>query len=269
MKDTKWKHTGPAGGLWLTGLLLLTLAIPGQAQIKDLPDAIDKAGRQRMLTQRMLKAWCLMGMNVQTRKYGRQLKGAVKLFDKQLAELDAYAPNAEVRGDLKRVHKLWAPFKKRILTKPERDAALGLLAPNDRLLGAAHKVVLMLERLSGTQAGHLVNVAGRQRMLSQRTAKFYCYRAWGFHEPEVVQGLDQAQREFADGLNELITASVNTREIQDKLNLAQKQWKVFRRGLRMAEQGGRFIPLIVATTADKLLKLMNDLTALYERLARG
>eukprot|EP01041_Mallomonas_annulata_P034976 gene34976-57850_t len=33
------------------------LALPARAQVADLSDAINKAGRQRMLSQRMGEAW--------------------------------------------------------------------------------------------------------------------------------------------------------------------------------------------------------------------
>jgi hypothetical protein len=48
---------------WLGSLLVLP-ALPARAQVLDLNDAINKAGRQRMLSQRMAKAYLALGQGV-------------------------------------------------------------------------------------------------------------------------------------------------------------------------------------------------------------
>ena len=42
------------------------LVLPVHAQVSDLNDAINKAGRQRMLSQRVGKAYLAMGLQVQS-----------------------------------------------------------------------------------------------------------------------------------------------------------------------------------------------------------
>ena len=52
--------------LMLGGVLALLTVTSAWAEITTLSSAINKAGRQRMLTQRIVKAYCLVGMSVQT-----------------------------------------------------------------------------------------------------------------------------------------------------------------------------------------------------------
>ena len=57
--------------------------------------AIDAAGRQRMLSQRIVKAYCQIGLKVVPEVSRSQLTGAVRRFDAQLVELAHYPQ----RGD--------------------------------------------------------------------------------------------------------------------------------------------------------------------------
>ena len=75
----------------------LALALPAaNAQVADLSDAINKAGRQRMLSQRMGKAWLAMLLSVEKTSAQLVLDKSITLFDRQLLELKAFAPNPEV-----------------------------------------------------------------------------------------------------------------------------------------------------------------------------
>ena len=82
-----------AGAVALAGLGTL----PAWAQVTDLNDAINKAGRQRMLSQRMGKAWLALVHGVEASAAQQVLDKSMGLFDRQLVELKAYAPNADIR----------------------------------------------------------------------------------------------------------------------------------------------------------------------------
>ena len=247
-------------------LSLLPLCLPAQADISTLGEAINKAGRQRMLSQRMLKDYALIGLDVNAVKAQKQLDAAIQLFDSQLAELEKYAPNKKIRKALAKVDALWKPYRAAVREKPDKAKALDLLEASDELLRACHKVVLMLEDLSTTPAGKLVNMSGRQRMLSQKITMLYLYQVWGFDNASIRSEIQQAINEFKGALLELTGAPENTDQLKQKLRRAKTEWKLFKHGLDGKE--GKPIPYIVNLSGDKLLNTMNEITALYAQLEK-
>ena len=111
---------------WSTlGIMSLGTA---QAQVTDLNDAINKAGRQRMLSQRMGKAWLALAHKSDTPAARAVLDQSLALFERQLAELKAYAPSPIIRDTYTKLESAWADHKATLLgTAPSRDGAAALL----------------------------------------------------------------------------------------------------------------------------------------------
>ena len=100
-------------GLWLGAIPLNT-----QAGILNMGDAINKAGRQRMLTQRMLKSYSMLGQKIKPAEAQKELNEAVKLFEQQLTELKQFRVNNEVTEALTEVEQLWKPYQSMIASLP-------------------------------------------------------------------------------------------------------------------------------------------------------
>lgn len=245
-------------------LFMLFSSLAAQAEITSLASAINKAGRQRMLTQSMVKDYCLMGQEISKEQSSGRLQQSVALFDLQLDELKGYAPNSETREALAKVETLWRPFKALVLAPASRDKVGALMMADDELLPATHRVVLLLQDVSGTPQDRLVNISGRQRMLSQRLTKLYMLRSWSFDNAQIRSDLDQARNEFKGALTELENAPENNATIRHTLSEARRQWSLFEHGLNRS--GTELVPLVVSMTSDKLLATMNELTTMYELL---
>ncbi len=190
--------------------LFLLLPVEGFAEIENISSAINKAGRQRMLSQRIVATYCQIGQEIQTKKSRKQLKKAISLFDEQLVELKDYRKTGKINKQLQRVTTLWEPVKEIAMKPVDRSQAEELRLLAEDLLKAAHRVVILLQDESGTKKGRLVNISGRQRMLSQRMANLYTLQSWGFTSSEYTGDYSQALNEFKGALAELRSSELNT-----------------------------------------------------------
>ena len=256
------------GGIILAGSLVLS---PGsQAQVAGISDAINKAGRQRMLTQRLAKAYLQIGQEVEVDLSKKILDQSMSSFDRQLVELLAYAPQADVRSNLSFMEKTWLEYKQLLVGKaPNQVDAKTVLKLSESLLQMADGVTLQLERLAGSSTGKLVNLAGRQRMLSQRLAKLYQATHWNIAASNTAAVMAQTRHEFAAAMQTLNAASGDSTRLKGELALAQSQWVFFEAALQAGTDGKsqRQSASNVATTSERILEVMDRITLMYQQLA--
>lgn len=250
----------------LLALPLLLARAPARAQVSDINDAINKAGRQRMLSQRLAKAWLSIGMGVEQSRAQRILGDSLALFDRQFVELKAYAPTQPIRDTYAALEPVWGEYKAALVgQQPGKAAAAALVALDGRVLRLAHQGTVQLEQHSGRSQGRLVNIAGRERMLSQRMAKFYLVQAWGATAPDAARELEIARQEFVQALKTLRDAPEATPTIRQELDLADQQWAFFDNALRrLADTAqNRQRAADVFSSSENILQVMDRVTGLY------
>ena len=116
-----------------------------------------------------------------------------------------------------------------------------------------------------------VNQAGRQRMLSQRLAKYFLVRAWQAPVPDAQAQSVQAEREFSAALDVLGNAPEATPAIRQDIELGRAQWVFFANALARVG-GGLPRPrhgAEVFSTSENLLQLRDRVTGQYARLGAG
>jgi len=242
------------------------------AEISTHSQAINESGRLRMLTQRMAKAYLLMAMDVQPNKSKQQLGNSLETFESNLTDLKAFAKNQgilpQVEANIQTIDTQWNIYKAQISGVISTQNVPSVLNLSDATLTACEALVNQLEQISKREATKLVNIAGRQRMLSQRIAKLYTAISIEGHQPSYDEALTKAINEFDEALAVLITSPQNSHFLRHKLKKVASQWEFSKEGFKALSKGNT-TPLVISMTTESILKQMNDITALYEDMSKN
>lgn len=249
----------------VVALFLCVFSVQAFAEVLTMGSALNKAGRQRMLTQNIMKNYLALGLEVDVVRARDELDRSVALFEEQFQELTEYAPSQTISASLSKVEDLWFEYRALAIGKVSKENAAKILDRNNAILAACHQVVLDLEAHAGRTSAKMVNTSGRQRMLSQRIAAYYFAHAWGFRDAESVAAFEKAKAEYGAGLTTLMAFDKNTVDIRASLKKVEAQWQFSNTGFEQLEDGN-YVPHVISVTTNGMLKRMDAITHLYEDL---
>ncbi|VAX20180.1 Methyl-accepting chemotaxis protein [hydrothermal vent metagenome] len=241
---------------------------------------INLAGKQRMLSQKMTKEALAVSNGTQDSK---TLKKTEVLFDKTLKGLasgdsDLGLPpttSKTILGQLRKVEEIWKLFKKNLDLVIEHSETLNTSLKfvgdnNIPLLVESNKAVGLMQAAS--LPANVINLAGKQRMLSQKMSKELMLLSQGRAKEETVKKtialFDKTYKGLLNGDEDLGLDPVSDGAVIDQLKKVGVLWQSFMKNMNVVIEDTRSVNVAIAylqANNISLLKNMNAAVKMYER----
>jgi len=245
----------------LSLLLLSNVSFAKENITLDASTLIDIAGKQRMLSQRIAKDYFYVGKNIATSKADKQLKASLSEFLKIHNELTELITDSDIKNLLDFVTLSSNELKETANKDFTLDNAHLILDLTESMLEGNQYIVDSLKEVHKLKESTILEKSARQRMLSQRIAKYYIAYQSGIKDENTVNSMKDTVKQFSENLNILLSNKNNSIKIDKKLKEINKLWKIVHKFYNNIEKGG--LPLIVFNTTDNITKKMDEVTKLY------
>ncbi len=253
-----------------------------------LKKTINLSGKERMLTQNMTKLALQSSLNIQRDKSRKSLKKVADLYGKTLngfkngdSDLGLKATtNKKVKEQIAIVEKAWKPFYEavnKIVEGKDKDGkALKYIVANDEELLKLSNDLVGAYEASNTSVNylekarlHTVNIAGRQRMLTQKMTKEKLLILKG--QKEYVPKLAKTIKLFDTSLTALIKGDKSqnitkpsNEKIVKQLKVVSKLWAELKPLYEKKKNSAKELAIII-TKNPLLLKEMNSMVKMAEK----
>ena len=237
-------------------------------------DAINISGKQRMLSQKITKVY-MMRLNGATKnETAEEFKASTRLFNKNLMSLDDNSTNSSEKTKelIVQEKSQWEKFLNKFLLNPT-DNVNKLLVLSNGLLDKCKALVSGIQSDGGSSNVNLeklktINLAGKQRMLSQRLSLYYLACKLNAGKPEVIptQGeLKKVFNEMEKSFASLSTNDFNTEEINKNLEIIKNEFTLITSNKSGFENQNIDTDKILAFS-NKVTSTYNTITGLYAQL---
>ena len=232
-------------------------------------EAVNRAGQLRMLSQRLVKLHLNIHLLQRARRqvgpYVQQLDSALRRTDANLAWLHSNFADAAFGDLVDSAATLWIALKSSLQAPFQADTVPQLDVLAEHLLQGAEQLTSGLEIAGAIAPLQVLNRAGRQRMLSQRFAKYALLEVLA--ETPLAeanrQPMDDTRRAFEAAQHYLNNLPLSTPDIRRALDAAKLGWQEVLAGVADARRVAGQERL--ARASEELLDVFEGLTEQYER----
>ncbi|MES2999442.1 MAG: type IV pili methyl-accepting chemotaxis transducer N-terminal domain-containing protein [Pseudomonadota bacterium] len=225
-------------------------------------ESINRAGQQRMLSQRLVKLYALASTRTEMAAAALLMRESMQRGDDNLAALNSELSSATYGDLIGAARAGWKEFRAGLEAKPQPGALLTLDELAEAVLAQSDALVQALESSGLAAQVGVINVAGRQRMLSQRVAKLALLHESAIDTKAVDAALLQAASEFEAGMTRLAEAPLSTPQIRAMLERGSLAWDKLRAAVGGKNQAPARVKL--AAASEELLEVFDELTEAYQ-----
>ena len=237
-------------------------------QSAQIAEGVNRAGQLRMLSQRLVKLRLLQAAGVQAAHHAVLLQESVQWVDGNFALLRRNLSQPTYGDLLEQVAHTWEQLKAAL---PQGDTAAVEDSAEALLLGA-ERLTSSLESSGTATPLRVLNLAGRQRMLSQRFAKYALLAAMEAGDSGAARSAQDSmrnvQQEFEAALTYLNGIPLSTPDIHAALGAAGVAWLQMVDAAKEAQRqpaARRSVQLeALADGSETLLGLFEQLSVHYE-----
>jgi hypothetical protein len=229
---------------------------------------VDRSGSLRMLSQRMTKAYCQLGMGILPNEAETILARSLTRFNGAMVALRENS--ASDQAIIRKIEGDWMPFRDLVSTAPTKANYARVDSLSESILSNAEALTVQLTAALRIQSARYTNLSGRQRMLSQRMAKSAFALMWGMDAKTFAKQHETAREQFVAALAELKRSAPKTAQIERWLELAETQFGFFDVALGNRAELAKLNQSRAANVAksnERLLEIFDDLTAQFAALA--
>jgi hypothetical protein len=241
-------------------ILILVLSTLSFSNIDD-SELINMAGKQRMLSQRIAKDYLYIGKKIAKSRADKQLRQSMDEFLTTHKKLLLAINDPEIINLLHFVELSSNDFKDIASKNFNLNNAQLILDLSESMLEGSQYVFDSLQLSFHIKESMIIGISTKQRMLSQRIAKYYISYQSGIKDNNTVEIMKESVKQFSKNLDKLMQNRTNTPRINRKLAEIDKLWKIVHKFYNNIEKGG--LPLIVFNTTDNITNKMDDITQMY------
>lgn len=226
---------------------------------------VNRSGQLRMLSQRLVKLALLRMAGVTAARVQERFEESSLRIDANIAALGKSLSQPTFGDLLRQIASSWGELKQALQGKAVAGDLDRINALAEQLLLAAERLTSSLESAGATPPLHVLNLAGRQRMLSQRFAKYALLEvvAGPSSIPGSEAGMAAARQAFEEALRQLGEIPLTSKDIRQELATAGSCWERLLAGIGSTDRKEGLERLAVAS--EDLLDAFERLSLHYER----